>query len=373
MITCKKCGAELSDDFIFCNQCGTKINIKQTAHTAVNSDKKDTSTASMKSTLTTASLAAQKTSSFTGLYIFDFIKRVFHQSNFPTLIYFVLNVLLISLIISLPFDGLSKGYVSFIPAGLAAYGISLLIALSPIGEFLLRIQTGCKVIEKKEHIDILEPLFREVYEKAKLANPAIPDNVRLYINPDDSPNAFATGRQTICVTEGMLSMPDGMIKGALAHEFGHLANKDTDMILVVTVGNLIVSGLLTVVRIVIQIFYLFAMMCAKLAGGIGGFVAEIAGNICRTLIFVFVDGGTWAWSSLGTLLVMKSSRDHEYGADKFACDLSPQYGNDICALLECIDNTKPDGLFASLASSHPNKAKRIEKMQSYPGVTYPNE
>ena len=42
------------------------------------------------------------------------------------------------------------------------------------------------------------------------------------MNHDEAPNAFATGRKTICVTEGMLSMPVEQIKATLGHEFGHL-------------------------------------------------------------------------------------------------------------------------------------------------------
>ena len=46
----------------------------------------------------------------------------------------------------------------------------------------------------------LEPLFYEVYQKAKMQEPLISDSVRLYMNDDESENAFATGRRTICVT-----------------------------------------------------------------------------------------------------------------------------------------------------------------------------
>ncbi|MFR9145629.1 MAG: M48 family metalloprotease [Mediterraneibacter sp.] len=74
-------------------------------------------------------------------------------------------------------------------------------------------------------------------------NPEISSDVRLFINDDDCPNAFATGRRTVCVTRGLLTWSDAEIKAALGHEFGHLAHKDTDRILVVAIGNTVIAGI----------------------------------------------------------------------------------------------------------------------------------
>ncbi|MBQ2269548.1 MAG: M48 family metalloprotease, partial [Bacteroidaceae bacterium] len=47
---------------------------------------------------------------------------------------------------------------------------------------------------------------------------------------DPNPNAFALGRHTICVTEGLFDLPDEMIEGILAHELDfaavHISNAD---------------------------------------------------------------------------------------------------------------------------------------------------
>ena len=59
---------------------------------------------------------------------------------------------------------------------------------------------------------VIYPLFKEVYYKAKMANPMISDDVRLFICDDTAPNAFATGRKTMCVTRGLLVMSDEEIK-----------------------------------------------------------------------------------------------------------------------------------------------------------------
>ena len=54
---------------------------------------------------------------------------------------------------------------------------------------------------------------------------------RIYIIPDDSPNAFATGRNpehaAVAVTEGILRiLTPAELEGVLAHEMGHVRNRD---------------------------------------------------------------------------------------------------------------------------------------------------
>ena len=124
------------------------------------------------------------------------------------------------------------------------------MALSPLGEWFLRREAGCKKIQRKEYIDRVEPLFLSVYEKARERDSAIPADVQLYMNNDPAPNAFATGRKTVCVTKGLFNLDDGQIKGILGHEFGHLAHKDTDQILLICVGNVIIDIIVLIINII---------------------------------------------------------------------------------------------------------------------------
>jgi heat shock protein HtpX len=235
--------------------------------------------------------------------------------------------------------------------GLVLYIISLAIALSPIGEWILRLQTGCTKISRVEQINFIEPIFREVYGRAKQLDPTIPDDVELFINDDEEPNAFATGRKTICVTAGLLQAPEDQIKATLGHEFGHLAHKDTDLILVVTIGNFIVTALITFIKIMVMIF---KVICSFVSEGLAGVISAV-------VTLIFIDGAMWVWSKIGTALVMKSSRSNEFEADEFSFNLG--YGDSLCALLDSFQSSGKKGLFAMLASSHPDKDDRIARLQ----------
>ena len=66
---------------------------------------------------------------------------------------------------------------------------------------------------------------------------------RLYIIPDQAPNAFATGRNkehaAVAVTQGLLDMMNkNELSGVLAHELSHIGNRDTllQTVVVVLVG-----------------------------------------------------------------------------------------------------------------------------------------
>lgn len=276
------------------------------------------------------------------MYIVDFSKRLVKKQNIGITIFLIFNTFIVMVLFQ---DAV---------LGLIIYLLSLVLALSPFGEWILRVQQGCKPLSRKEHIDRLVPLFNEVYSKAKRLDPSIPNNVKLFISKDNSPNAFATGRKTICITRGLLQFNDEEIKATLAHEFGHLSNKDTDLILIVAVGNMIVSMMF--------VFYRIMMV----AIGIGASIANrsIGSLITTFFIDLVLVGMMWLWTKFGTVLVMHSSRKNEYEADRFAYQCG--YGTSLINVLDHfskMDIPSSKGLWANLASSHPDPDVRIGKIQ----------
>lgn len=300
------------------------------------------------------------------MYLVDFFKRMTRKANIPVLIYLVLNIFVIAGIVNFCFAGEIGFFVSLL-LGILLYGISLCVALSPIGEWILRLQSGCKEIKRVEDREFIEPIFNEVYEKARQLDPTIAKDVKIYMSDDKEPNAFATGRKTICLTEGLLHMPVDQIKATIGHEFGHLAHKDTDLILVVAVGNLIVTTFILGIRLIINLMHIIFSICTIFIGGSEGAFAAIVNSLYHALITAIVAGLTWIWTKIGVLLVMKASRANEFEADEFSYNLG--YGNELCMLLDTICGSGAKGLFANLASSHPDKDARIGKLQQL-GATY---
>lgn len=291
------------------------------------------------------------------MYLIDFWKKIKRKSNIPVIIYLVLNMLFIEIAVQFVF-GSFEIWMSLL-LSFVLYTISLAIALSPVGEWILRLQTGCKKIVRVEQISFIEPIFTEVYEKAKRLDSSISEDIQLFISGDESSNAFATGRKTICITEGLLNEPEEQIKAVLGHEFGHLAHKDTDLILVVTVGNFIFTVFMTIIKLLFGIIKLFIV-------AFGSSVEDdydYGDFICSSII---VDELLWIWTKIGTMLVMKSSRSNEYEADVFSYNLG--YGEGLCVFLDSIETSETKGLFATLESSHPDKNYRIAKLQELGSV-----
>jgi heat shock protein HtpX len=284
------------------------------------------------------------------MYIVDFVQRLFRKNNIGIIIYLVINTLLYVAL----FGGFSNPSMALM--AILLYLITLFIALSPIGETLMRWQTGCHRIKRQEYLARLMPLFNEVYAQACAKDQTISHNVQLYMSNNKSPNAFATGRKTICITKGFLNYSDAQIKGTLAHEFAHLAHKDTDLILLISVGNFLMTAIFIFWRIVINFFALLFTYGLRM-GWLGTFLTSLFINLLLSALM-------WVWTKIGMLLVMHSSRQNEFEADRFAFELG--YGNDLCVVLDSFDEGEDEdsrSIWAQLHSTHPNTDDRIVRLQ----------
>jgi heat shock protein HtpX len=77
----------------------------------------------------------------------------------------------------------------------------------------------------REQLPRLYAVVERLTQKASLPMP------KLFVIPTDSPNAFATGRNprhaSVAVTQGILQLlDDEELEGVLAHELGHVRNRD---------------------------------------------------------------------------------------------------------------------------------------------------
>lgn len=309
------------------------------------------------------------------MYLFDLFANIFRKKNFGVLIWLIINTVIVSFCFTVLIDivtgSVLEDWLEYL-LGFVAYLGTMVIALSPIGEAMLRWQNGCKKITDKETLSRLGTLFEEVREKAVKFDEKLNRNIKFYISDDEAPNAFATGRKTVCVTKGLLALDDDEIKGVLAHEFGHLSHKDTDVILVVAVGNMFVAIAVSAVSLIVRLFnWVIGFIIGMFSGSErGGFIVGFLTSKFNFLVSLLFGAVLWLWTKLGILICMSSSRQNEFHADKFAFEIG--LGNELKSALiklEEGESVKSRGLWSSLSASHPDTDKRIEKLDSYSGFS----
>src|ERR1700716_3601359 len=133
----------------------------------------------------------------------------------------------------------------------------------------------------------------------------------VYVSPDPSPNAFATGRNpshaAICVNEGLLRILDEEeVYGVLAHEFAHVRNRDILISSVVAV----MAGAITLLANIAQWGLMF--------GGFGGRDErdQGAGGLVAGLLMIILA------PIAATLIQLAVSRSREFEADHTGAEVS---------------------------------------------------
>jgi heat shock protein HtpX len=271
----------------------------------------------------------------------------FFKSNWVYLLWCCIYILLATALVGATIQG-------FLIV-LAIYGLSMLIALSPMGEALLRTIEGARRIATREEREFLQPLFDEVYEQAKEKNENISQDINLYILDVMYVNAFAMGSNTIAVTKGLMNTrSEEKIKGILAHEFGHIVNGDTKALLLVVIGNLI----FTVAIMIFRIFYWFFEML----------IVSVNDNAMGRFMGLFMRWGLelsiFAFMFLTQIILAVKSRKSEYLADKFAYNLG--YGEELLEaliFLQAFDFGGRVRLRDRLRATHPYLAYRVERLE----------
>jgi len=116
------------------------------------------------------------------------------------------------------------------------------IAVFFTGDKVILALTGAKPVKKKDY-----PYLYNIVEGMALAS-QIPVP-KIYVINDESPNAFATGRDpkhaSVAFTTGLLKMMKKQeLEGVVAHEISHIANYDIrfSMIAIVFVGAIALLG-----------------------------------------------------------------------------------------------------------------------------------
>jgi heat shock protein HtpX len=147
--------------------------------------------------------------------------------------------------------------------------------------------------ENPEVYQRVAPIVQRISQHMGLPMP------KLWLIPEDSPNAFATGRNpehaSVAFTTGILRlMPDNEIEGVVAHEMGHVLHRD---ILISSVAGMLAAAITFLARMA---FWFGGPRSDDEEGG-GGMMGALAMMILAPIAAM--------------LIQMAISRSREYDAD----------------------------------------------------------
>ena len=249
--------------------------------------------------------------------------------------------------------GMMVALVLAVVMNFASYFFSDKIALA---------MSGAKPISRDEASRLYQIVDR-LTAKANIPAP------KIYIIPTDSPNAFATGRNpshaSVAVTHGLLQIcTDEEVEGVLAHELGHVKNRD---ILISAVVATIAGAITMIARMA---YY------AELFGFGGGRSDDRRGGAISALAMMIV-------APLAAMLIQLAiSRSREYEADATAARITgnpyglaralkkieayakqvPLRASPSMAHMFIYQPLSAGEMLSSLFSTHPPIRKRIERL-----------
>ena len=134
--------------------------------------------------------------------------------------------------------GIEYGLILAVVMNFASYFFSDKIALAMSGAQPLTPESAPQVYAR------IAPLVENMARRMEIPMP------KLYVTPEPSPNAFATGRNpkhaSIAFTAGILQlMDDNELNGVIAHELGHVLHRD---ILISSVAATIAAAITAAAR-----------------------------------------------------------------------------------------------------------------------------
>lgn len=269
------------------------------------------------------------------------------------------------------------------PTGLIiATAIWLLLTLISFssGDQILLASSKAVPVTHEDH----PQLFNVVEEMAISAGLPVP---KVYIIPDHSPNAFATGRTpksaSVAVTAGLFGrLNRDELQGVIGHEMSHILHRD---ILFVTLAGIMLGSIILLAEVFMRGMYYGSMGSRRRysSGSKGSGQAQVIILLIAILAAVLAP-------IMAQLLYFALSRRREYLADagsarltrypeglasaleKIASDSSPQlaYANKVTAPMYIVNPFKKGLNLSAWTSTHPPIAERVRILRGMTGASF---
>jgi heat shock protein HtpX len=196
---------------------------------------------------------------------------------------------------------------------------------------------------------------------------------KVYIIPGEGANAFATGRNpqhaAVAVTEGLMRMMDEReLTGVLAHELGHVQNRD---ILISTIAATIAGAIVHIANMAQWAAIFGGFRRDDNEGGSGGLsllfmaiLAPLAAGVIQMAISrtrEFAADETGARMCGDPMALASALRKLGFASQRLPMDASPQTAHMF------IVNPLSAGGIAKLFSTHPPLEERIMRLEAMAG------
>ncbi|MFI5322955.1 MAG: zinc metalloprotease HtpX [Thermodesulfobacteriota bacterium] len=215
-------------------------------------------------------------------------------------------------------------------------------------------------------------LYSDIQDLTQRAGLPMP---RVYITPQEQPNAFATGRNpdhaAVAVTQGILRLLSrDELKGVLSHELAHVKHRD-----------ILIGSIAATIAMAITYLAYMAQFAAIFGGGGGGDSRDRGGNplgllamailaplaatvirlaISRTREYAADEGG--AEISGNPLSLANALRKLEAASGRIPLQVSEQVADSTSHML--ISSPLSGGGISSLFSTHPPMEERIRRLEA---------
>lgn len=282
--------------------------------------------------------------------------------------------------------GAGIGYVFFSqnPADGVFWGIFIAMVIWIIllltsyagGEKILLATAGAREISKQE-----APQLYNIVEEMKIAS-GLPVMPRVFVVDSAVPNAFAVGlnpeRAAVAVTTGLVTrLNRDELQGVIAHEIGHIANRDTQFMTMagVTLGAVVILADL----------FMRGLWFSNIGGGRRRSSSQGGGQLAAILMILTIVLAILA-PIAAQIFYFAASRRREYLADASAARFT-RYPAGLASALEKISDNQSETFSksrtlapmyivnpmaawegtSSLFSTHPPTGERIQILRAMAG------
>jgi len=291
-------------------------------------------------------------------YIKSLIKILFSKNNFGFLAFMTINIAPFCFIFA--YYSVLYALLIFIIL-FAVYFFFVMMVGELIARYMLKANTRVTLNQRT----ILSVAFSNAYTAAKMKNPIISNNIRLYVFEDVIIDGYAFGRNTLCLSSAALNLTEQDLTTLLMMKFAQFSHHDSEILAILTAGNIwyVVSTIIFKWYIYIVGFIIWVVLAGfghgrSLSEGFTmGKILKAIAEFTEKMIIIMVK----AIMMLG----IGSYKNNIYENDVFVCDCG--YKNGLIRFLRDFEPEQigQETLFGTINSMKPDKHLRLSRIQNY--------